>query len=341
MLINSYKLLSFIISETESKSTVHLNRATLENSPTSLEQQNNSSNYESHNPLLSMLTNLGMNVGGKDALPNVSNYGSTTQQNAFAEVTKDLSMKDLLPNGANVISAEELENQLRSSGPDNERIPAQRQVFPSESERTTRDMLEFSRTAELVNPPPGFLPPMIRNSLPNGPLNLPSSALPQLRHIINPSHPHNNLIAQSQVITTPINNQATRYPVTEHLLPMNNTNNKTFVHSSPFGLGLSIGGLQHVIGSQHSLDSQQQPKTDHIHSNTMGYPLSSFDNIPSHLTNNVNIGINAAVGRQQTPESFSLPLENLFAIPATESKVNTDNINTFTTVSAPWPPKRE
>ena len=202
-------------------------------------------------------------------------------------------------------------------------------------------MFAFSKTSELVHPPPGFLPPMIRNSLPNSSLNLPSPALPQLTHISSQNLPHHNVSGQSQVISTATNNHATRYPATEHFLPMSNTSNETFVHSSPFGLGLSIGGLQHVIGNQHSLDSQQRPKTDYNNSNTMGYPLSSLNTIPSHLAPKANVGINPPVGSQQTPGSFSLPLETLFSMPPTETKLNTDNINTFTTVSAPWPPKRE
>merc|ERR1719412_2870235 len=117
--------------ENMGESTGHRNQMILENSSTSIEHQSNSSNHESSNPLLSMLTNLGMNVGGIDVSPNVSAGGPITQQNAFTEVTTEWSMKNLLPNGANVISAEELENQLRSIGPSNERIPARMQAFPT------------------------------------------------------------------------------------------------------------------------------------------------------------------------------------------------------------------
>ena len=52
------------------ESTGHRNQMILENSSTSIEHQSNSSNHESSNPLLSMLTNLGMNVGGIDVSPN-------------------------------------------------------------------------------------------------------------------------------------------------------------------------------------------------------------------------------------------------------------------------------
>ena len=292
------------------------------------------------NPLMTMLSNLGMRVG-ETSSPNASKSESLTKQTISTGLGLDAEQKHLLPNGVNVISAEDLENQLRNVDPINQEIKAHQQTFTNFDNNIMKNgIMGFSRTSELTNPPPGFLPPLPGNLLPFSIPELPSTNLPQLRHM-NHNHTRSNLSAQSQMISAPGTNANVIFSGNEefgrHFLPVDTSNNKTFVHSSPFGLGLSIGGLEHVIGKHQSMNSQQAPQHELINSSAMSYPLPSQNN---HQTPSANIDMNPVLTNPQSDGSFSLPLENLFAM-ASESQVTACNTNTLTTETAPWPPRRE
>ena len=325
---------------------VHQNLSNAERSSRSTENdQSNASSDDSFNPLLSMLTNLGMQVGEMNS-PRSSDPKPLFHHDTSTKRDLDSSMKSLLPFGVSAISAEDLENQLRNTGSINEK--RERCIMPlqtPDSPRMNNSVNTIERTTELVHPPPGFLPPMSGNQLPPNITNLSGSSIPHLMNLDNPVNPHNNLPAQSQVSSTPGNIHALRFPAAEgatrHFFPTNNSNSGTFVHSSPFGLGLSIGGLEHVIGKQHPPDSYQKHQRDLLNSSRMSFPCPSWSNLPNHQTPRANIGMNSAFDNPSTQETFSLPLEQLFAIASTESKANNSNVYAPTTDAAPWPPRRE
>ena len=307
----------------------------------STEKDDGASLSDLGNPLMTMLSNLGMRVG-ETSSPNSSKSESLTKQTMSSGLGLHNEEKHLLPNGANVISAEDLENHLRNVDPINQEIKVHQRTFPTNFDNNimTNGIMGFSRTSELANPPPGFPPPLPANLLPFGIPEHPSSNIPQLRHM-NHNHTHSNLSAQSQLISAPGTNANVRFSANEELgryfLPVDTSSNKPFVHSSPFGLGLSIGGLEHVIGKHQSMNSQQAPQHELISSSAMSYPLPSQNN---HQTPSANIDMNPVLTNPQSDGSFSLPLENLFAM-ASESQVTACNTNTLTTETAPWPPRRE
>ena len=292
------------------------------------------------NPLMTMLSNLGMRVG-ETSSPNSPRNEPLRKQTISTGLGVDAGEKHLLPNGVNVISAEDLENHLRNVDQIDQEIKAHQPTFTNFDNILMKNgIMGFERTPELRNPPPGFLPPISGNLLPFSIPELPSSNIPQLRHMSH-NHTHSNLSAQSQLISAPGTNANVRFSTNEEFgrqfLPVNTSNNKTFVHSSPFGLGLSIGGLEHVIGKHQSMNSQQVPQHELINSSALSYPLPSQNN---HQTPSANIDMNPVLTNPQSDGSFSLPLENLFAL-ASESQVTACNTNTVTTETAPWPPRRE
>ena len=332
--------------EGKSEPIVNQNLSNVERSSRYTENdQSNAATDDSSNPLLSMLTNLGMQVGEMNST-RPSDPKPLFHQNSSTKRDLDSTMKNLLPFGASAISAEDLENQFRNTGSINDKreiclMPLQTPDIP----RMNNSANAIERTTELVHPPPGFLPPMSGNQLPHNVTNLSGSSVPHLMNLANPVNPHNNLSAQSQVISTPGNINALRFPAAEgatrHFLPTNNSNSGTFVHSSPFGLGLSIGGLEHVIGKQHPPDSHQKHQSDLLNSSRMSCPYPSWSNLPNHQTPRANIGMNSACDNPSTQATFSLPLEQLFAIASNESKANNSNVYAPTTDAAPWPPRRE
>ena len=297
----------------------------------------NSMTNVSDNPLMSMLSNLGMRVGATTP-PKTSGFEFLQQHGGTPELVSDSGMRNLLPQGVNVISAEDLEKQMRNMNPINEESVTSVQPIPARHNGMNQSNIAYSRTSELVNPPPGFLPPMAGIQLPYSIPDL-SSNLPQFRHMSNANNPHNSS-NQSRIISAPGNTNF-RFPTVEgssrHFAPIGNSNNETFVHSSPFGLGLSIGGLEHVIGKQHSINSPQPPKRELVNPSAMPYPLPTWNN---HQTPRANIDMSPTSTNLPSDGSFSIPLENLFAI-TPESRVNTSSVNTLSTETAPWPPRRE
>ena len=304
----------------------------------SREKDDGGSSSDLGNPLMTMLSNLGMRVG-ETSSPNSSKSESLEKQTISTGRVLDAREKHLLPNGVNVISAEDLENHLRNVDSINQEIETHQQTFTNFDNNIMKNgIMGFSRTSQMANPPPGFLPPIPGNLLPFSIPELPSSNLPLLRHM-NHIHTHSNLSAQSHLISTPGTNTNVKCSATEefgsHFLPVDTSNNKTFVHSSPFGLGLSIGGLEHVIGKHQSMN-QQAPQHELINSSAMSYPLPSHNN---HQTPSANIDMDPVLTNPQSDGSFSLPLENLFAL-ASESQVTACNTDTLTTETAPWPPRK-
>ena len=144
----------------------------------STEKDDDGSLSDLGNPLMTMLSNLGMRVG-ETSSPNSSNSESFTKQTISTGLGLDAEQKHLLPNGVNVISAEDLENQLRNVDPINQEIKAHQQTFTNFDNNIMKNgIMGFSRTSELTNPPPGFLPPLPGNLLPFSIPEHPSTNLP-------------------------------------------------------------------------------------------------------------------------------------------------------------------
>ena len=274
------------------------------------------------NPLLSMLSNLGMNVG---------------------EIDSSQSAKHLLPTGVNVISAEELEKRLRSPEPYNEATQRSAQNFNLSGEMAPLLGSEiFQRPPGLIHPPPGFLPPTPDTPLSNVASTIPPSTFQQFGHVALPPpiFSPGNLHIQNPMFMSSTNNITTRFPPTEslhnNLTTTANGSNGNFTHSSPFGLGLSIGGLEHMIGKQQSAESAHSSSNEISNAGTMNYAPPAWNNFPGQQE--------TAVGspNSSTP-SYPIPLERLFNLHAiADQQLYPTSENSYTTsVSAPWPPNRE
>ena len=130
-----------------------------------------------------------------------------------------------------------------------------------------------------------------------------------------------------------------------NFLPMRNVSSGEYTHSSPFGLGLSIGGLEHMIGKQQSAESMQPASNEISNSSVLSYAQPIWNNFTAHQqTPRANIDTQPAVGSPNTSTpSFPIPLERLFNLPLIpDSQVYTTGEESHTAaVSAPWPPNRE
>ena len=278
-----------------------------------------------------MLSNLGMDIG---------------------EIDSSRSVKHLLPTGVNVISAEELEKQLRSSDEHIEarQRSAQNFTLPGEMAPLLGSDI-FQRPPGLIHPPPGFLPPAPDTSLGNVASTIPPSTFQQFGRVALPPpiFSPGNLHIQNPMFMSSTSNIATRFPASETLhsnfLPTGNVSNGNFTHSSPFGLGLSIGGLEHMIGKQQSAETAHSSSNEISNSRTINCAPPAWNNFPvQQEVARANIDTHPGVGspNSSTP-SFPIQLERLFnlhAIPDQQVYPTSENSHT-TGVSAPWPPNRE
>ena len=144
------------------------------------------------------------------------------------------------------------------------------------------------------------------------------------------------------------NNMASRFPVSEslhnNLLPTGNVSTGNFTHSSPFGLGLSIGGLEHMIGKQQSAESSHSSSNEISNSGQMNYAPNAWSNFPVQQENaRVNMDTHTSIGSPNSSmPSFPIPLERLFNMHAIHDQVYPTSENSHTPgVSAPWPPSKE
>ena len=302
------------------------------------------------NPLLSMLSNMGMNIGVNSTLP-MPNPIQQPPRHSIEFQAERLDMKQMLPQGVNVLSAEELEKHLRGSEPNIEGRNKSGQNLPiKDFDGVLHGPTEFHRPHGLIHPPPGFVPPTSDVAASAAASNmLASSLFPQLGLIgmSSPSLAHGNLPVQPPMIQ-PGNNFAGRFPSNEvvqnNYLPLNNISNGPFIHSSPFGLGLSIGGLGHIIGNQKPLDPLQHIGNDsRIDSRIYNSP--EWNNLSTqHQTLDANLGPQPKRGSPDIPNqsTFSVPLNTLFNLtPSTDTETPTTNQNGQPTISAPWPPIRD
>ena len=300
------------------------------------------------NPLLSMLSNLGMNVGEINPTAVPSNNEMQHVRSSVDRHASDMNMKHLLSRGVNVISAEELEKQLRSSDRNDGITLTSTKSFPASEDSAILHSSAFvQRAPGLIHPPPGFIPPVADTSLNSIPSNIVSSTFPQFGIVGMPPpvFSSSSVHSQPQLVMPQVNNLSTGFSASEGLqsnfLPMGNISNGHFIHSSPFGLGLPIGGLGHMIGKQHVSDASLPPTKEVSHSNA-NYMLPTGHFIPAQQqTPRANNDVHAHAGSPNSSSlSFSLPVESLFS--TSNPQVHTLSGNSHaTTISAPWPPNRD
>ena len=288
-----------------------------------------------------MLTNMGiMNIGNQSSNHKLQpSLVDSNESMVPATHFKQLSLQNAVP-------ADELEKHLMESG-------TNAQNSFSEPRLTTRNHHESSihgpsdwqRPPGSINPPPGFLP----TSHERRPTNSPSSSImstpfPQFG-IIGLSAPGPSLQAHQMIM--PQENRMQRFSQPDVLrnsfLPLGNISNDNLVHSSPFGLGLPIGGLGHMIGRPQGIDASLPHAIGASNPSTVNYPSHNWNNLTAQQqTPGASNGQRPVLGSPDFSEHSQFG-NNLFHLPFDcnlRAASNSDN-DEAAKVSAPWPPNRD
>ena len=305
------------------------------------------------NPLLSMLSNLGMNVGINSPGNTLSNNGSLPQQLPILSHGIGLNMQQSLPQGVNVISAEELEERLRSSEDNTRFIETHAQNYPPNNSSRSLHGGAANNMSGLINPPPGFTQPKPESVVGNLPSNIitppifpPFGLVGTPSTVISPSAFHAQPHAHERIFR-PSTNIAARFPLSEehhnNLVTVGNNSTGNLIHSSPFGLGLSIGGLGHMLGRQ-PINPPHPTSREGLSSNPTDSGLSFWNHFPTNAqTPGANIDTNPNINSPNSSSissSFSFPLNNLFNLPPTDLPAHPTGENSHSaSLSTPWPPK--
>ena len=288
-----------------------------------------------------MLTNMGiMNIGNQSSnhklQPSlVDSKESMVQATHF----KHLSLQNAVP-------VDELEKHMRESGTNAQNSFSEpRLTTINHHERSVHGHSDWQRPPGPINPPPGFL----QTSHERRPTNSPASSImstpfPQFG-IIGLSAPGPSLQAHQMIM--PQENGMQRFSQPDVLrnsfLPLGNITNDNLVHSSPFGLGLPIGGLGHMIGRPQGIDASLPRASGASNPSTVNYTSHSWNNLTGQeQTPGASNGQRPVLGSPDFLEHSHFG-NNLFHLPfefnlRTES--NSDNDETAK-VSAPWPPNRD
>ena len=327
-----------------------------------IEQQgHNPLDNQGPNPLLAMLTNMGMNLGGTNFAPTPTTpVGALSQQNLLQSQGVGPNMQRLIPQGVNAISAEELERRLINSEDNSGYTQAQQaKSYSALGIPDTKHGATGFNTGGLNDPPPGFSQPKpvipvsgIPSTLMGSPALFPPFGLVGTPTIIPPSTFHAPNSSLERSFASPPNNLPPRFPLSEGLqqnysLPVGNKVADNLIHSSPFGLGLPIGGLQHMIGAPGGFSPAHSTSVEGPPANAPDAGISLW-NFPSRPQTQAD-----SISSQQTissptssflssPFSFPLPLNDLLNItPSTASDLPTASTNRQSNaqVLPPWPPK--
>ena len=206
-------------------------------------------NQQVQNPLLAMLNNLGMNLGGtSNVLSTVPSVIESTPQSLYPPFVASTT-RHLLPHGINAICAEDLERRLINS-------EETREMQTNQSKQNisfSKLQAEKSGTMESATYPPGFSPTVAITSVSGTPSTIvPTPNMFSPFGLVASPSPIVPLIPQNHFLSRSPNLQGAGFPLGEGLPsstgPFGNSGPGNFIHS-PFGFGLPIGGLQHMIGA--------------------------------------------------------------------------------------------
>ena len=296
---------------------------------------------EEPNPLRSLLTNMGiMNIGNQS--PNHKLQPSLVDSNESMVPATQFRQSSL----QNAVPADVLEKHLRESST-NAQNSFSEPILTTRNhhERSTHGPSDWQRQPGSINPPPGFLP----TSHERRPTNSPSSTIlstpfPQFG-IIGLSAPGPSLQAHQMIM--PQENRMQRFSQPDVLrnsfLPLGNISNDNLVHSSPFGLGLPIGGLGHMIGRPQGIDASLPHAIGASNPSTVNYPSHNWNNLTAQQqTPGASNGQRPVLGSPDFSEHSQFG-NNLFHLPFDcnlRAASNSDN-DEAAKVSAPWPPNRD